>query len=66
VPQICNRLVCADTHPADDQCKGETIKRRPVGLTHWLLWHRSSFYTGRGMGGGSHQETSIIEGSCVS
>jgi hypothetical protein len=32
--KICNRLVRADTHPADDQCKGETIQRRRDGLTH--------------------------------
>ena len=35
--KIRNRLVRAGTHTADDQCKGETVKRQRVGLTHWLL-----------------------------
>ena len=53
--KIRNSLVRTGTHTADDQCKGETIKRRRVGLTRWLLSHRSSFYTGCGMYGCSHQ-----------
>src|SRR4029077_12121692 len=52
--KICNSLVRTGTHTADNQCKGETIKRRRVGLTRWLLWHRSSFYTGCGMYDCSH------------
>src|SRR6185295_4472235 len=32
--KIPNSLVRPGTHSADDQCKGETIKRRRVGLTH--------------------------------
>jgi hypothetical protein len=35
--KIRNRLVRTDPKTVDDQCKGETVKRQRVGLTHWLF-----------------------------
>lgn len=41
--EIRNRLICTGAHTANDLCKGETVKRQRVGLTHWLFWHTASF-----------------------